>query len=660
MDDKLEMRRKALTGVADIHRHQVARSVLEAALDAIVVMDSAGSVVEWNPAATNLFGWTREEAIGAQLAELIIPEELREALQGGLAHYLATGEGQATYTRLALPAQRRSGTQFTAELTISPSAGREGPLFTAWLRDITKLVEARDAANQSEQRLASLVANITGVITVMREDGTWVSSIGAGLRLLGYETGFEPEGGISGLLHPDDVVIAQEALQEAIAGTRTSADPIDLRVRAANGKFHVLETVVENLTDDPAVGGLVLTSRDVTKERARGLELRQASSRLSALSAWRDHTGVGVLIVDGDRQIVFANQAFCSIFGDVEGPVDLVGQPTSLIQTRAEVLVADPAAFAVGMEEQLTRRAPTLGEEIALTDGRTLQRDYIPVGVAPQQVDHLWLYSDISPQKVLNQTRERLLEVERGLRGKAEEQARMLQEVADLKTELVAMVSHELRTPLTSIVSFADLLLNDDEPSSETEQKEFLTVIDRNAKRLIRLVDDLLLLGQLESGATAIRPTVCTVDQVVEWAVKSATHLSDAAGVAIKTSIEPGPALHADPGRLGQVLDNLLSNAIKFSDHGGNIAVTAHHHRDRWVFAVVDDGVGIPEADQEQLFKSFFRASGIAQSTPGTGLGLAICKAIVELHGGTIAVESQQGHGARVEFVIPDEHEMAQ
>ena len=321
-------------------------------------------------------------------------------------------------------------------------------------------------------------------------------------------------------------------------------------------------------------------------------------------------------------------------------------------------MFADPEAFAVETERQLSRRALVMGEEIALADGRTLQRDYIPIGAISERVDHFWLYADISQKKELDLTRWRMLEVERGLRGKAEEQARMLQGVADLRTELVAMVSHELRTPLTSIVSFADLLLNDDEPMSETEQKEFLTVIDRNAKRLIRVVDDLLLLGQLESGVALLQPTVLPVDQIVEWAVESATHLSNAAGVAIRTSIEPGPALHADSNRLGQVLDNLLSNAIKFSDGGGNVEVTARHHRDRWVFAVVDDGVGISEADQEQLFDSFFRASGTAQSTPGTGLGLAICRAIVELHGGTITVESQQDYGARFEFVIPDEREM--
>jgi signal transduction histidine kinase len=554
-----------------------------------------------------------------------------------------------------LPAQRRSGTQFIVELTISTSASNEGPLFTALLRDIAELVEAPDAANQSEQRFASLVANITGLITLRWEDGTWVSSTGAGLRLLGYEPGFELKGGIPSLLHPDDVAIADKALAEAVAGTLTSSDPIDLRVRAANGALHVFETVFKNLTDDPSVDGLVLTSRDVTNERARGV-----AKDIEALISWRDHADVGVVVANSHHEIVWANQTFCSIIGSTEDANYLIGQPTSILQTFADAMFADPEAFAVETERQLIRRSLVMGEEIALADGRTLQRDYIPIGAISERVDHFWLYADISQKKELDLTRWRLLEVERGLRGKAEEQARILQGVADLKTELVAMVSHELRTPLTSIVSFADLLLNDEEPKSETEQKEFLTVIDRNAKRLIRVVDDLLLLGQLESGITLIQPTVLPVNQIVEWAVESATHLSNAAGVAIRTSIEPGPALHADSYRLGQVLDNLLSNAIKFSDGGGNIEVTARHHRDRWVFAVVDDGVGISEADQEQLFDSFFRASGTAQSTPGTGLGLAICKAIVELHGGTITVESQQDYGARFEFVIPDEREMTQ
>lgn len=651
MGPKRDRRRHELTGIADVHRHQVARAVLEAALDAIIVIDWSGSVIEWNPAAEELFGWTRTEASGAQLAELIIPEELRDQHRAGLANYLETGEGPALNTRLTLPAQRNGGERFTVELTISQSQSREGPLFTGWLRDITELIEARDAVDRSEKRLASLVANVSDIITVVRADGTWVSSSGAGTRLLGYKVGFSPEGGIFSLLHSDDLPIAQQAFAEVVAGTRTSAQPVDLRVKGIDGTIHVLETVAENLVDDPAINGLVLTSRDVTEQRSRAAELRETSSRLTALAA---SLGDGLLFVNEQRRIVFTNQAFCSTFGYDQRPNDLVGLEVSQIRLHAERQVVDPEAFSAAIEQRLEHRRPEFGEEVALGDGRTLQRDYIPVEIQGEHFGHLWLYRDISAQKGLDRAQERLLDIERGLREQAEEQARALQEVANLKTELVAMVSHELRTPLTSIVSFADLLLTDGEQLSHAEQTEFIGVIDRNAKRLIRLVDDLLLLGQLESGVISIDPKDCSVAEVVDWSVESAQRRSSIAGVAIEASIEPGPPLAADPGRLGQVLDNLLSNAIKFSAAGGSIEVTARPTQQGWVFVVSDSGTGIPEEDQAQLFEPFFRAPKTAKSAPGTGLGLAICKAIVELHGGTIEVSSRVGHGTRFDFMIPN------
>ena len=194
-----------LSDLADSERRGVAEAVLDAALDAIIVIDSSGSVIEWNPAATELFLWEREEAVGRPLADLIVPDEMRVAHRRGLAHYMATGEGPALNTRLTLPGVRRDGSRLTVELTISPSESPAGPLFTGWLRDITELVEAREAVDRSEQRLASLVANISDVITVMGADGTWISTSGAGTRLMGYEEGFDPDGGILSLVHPDDV-----------------------------------------------------------------------------------------------------------------------------------------------------------------------------------------------------------------------------------------------------------------------------------------------------------------------------------------------------------------------------------------------------------------------------------------------------------------------
>ena len=647
-----------LSDLADSERRGVAEAVLDAALDAIIVIDSSGSVIEWNPAATELFLWEREEAVGRPLADLIVPDEMRVAHRRGLAHYMATGEGPALNTRLTLPGVRRDGSRLTVELTISPSESPAGPLFTGWLRDITELVEAREAVDRSEQRLASLVANISDVITVMGADGTWISTSGAGTRLMGYEEGFDPDGGILSLVHPDDVPLAERAFAEVIAGTRSSTQPIDLRVRALDGTWRVLETVAENLVDDPAVNGLVLTSRDVTQQRSRATELRRMAKQLSSLASSLTD---GILLVDHEQHIVFTNQAFCAMFGLDPPAEELADLPATTIRTIAEALVKDSEEFAHGIENRLEQGRPVFGDEVPLKDGRILERDYTPIDIEGEGRGHLWLYRDISERKALDRAHKRVLDVERGLRQQAEEQARTLKEMSDLKSELVAMVSHELRTPLTSIVSFSDLLLSDldGEPTTEvdpigTDVQEFVTVIARNAKRLVHLVDDLLLLGQLESGIVSVDKAQTSVPNIVDRAVAAATHRALGAGIELRSHVEPGPPGFADAQRIDQVLENLLSNGLKFTDSGGTVEIDAHHDGGAWVISVADDGVGIPADEQEQLFESFFRASTTAKTTQGTGLGLAISRSIVELHGGTIVVESAPGHGSTFRFTIPD------
>lgn len=227
------------------------------------------------------------------------------------------------------------------------------------------------------------------------------------------------------------------------------------------------------------------------------------------------------------------------------------------------------------------------------------------------------------------------------------------------------MVSHELRTPLTSIVSFSDLLLsdldaepNDDlvdaDADADSDVRQFVTVIARNAQRLVHLVDDLLLLGQLESGIVSVDRAETSIPEIVDRAVAAAAHRADEAGIGLAAHVEPGPLGFADASRIDQVLENLVSNALKFTEAGGRVDVAAHHDGDAWVVSVSDDGVGIPADEQDQLFESFFRASTTAKTTHGTGLGLAISYSIVELHGGTIGVDSELGSGSAFTFTIPD------
>jgi signal transduction histidine kinase len=262
--------------------------------------------------------------------------------------------------------------------------------------------------------------------------------------------------------------------------------------------------------------------------------------------------------------------------------------------------------------------------------------------------------------------RGRLLEAEQAARAEAESVQRLLAEQNDrlreldrLKDEFVSLVSHELRTPLTSIRGYVELLL-DEGSELDQDQRRFLGVVDRNSERLLDLVSDLLFLAQIEAGKLAIEVAPVDLKRVVEECVETSSPAADAKGIELNASMERVPKLQGDRTRLAQVLDNLVSNALKFTPSGGRVEVRLKAVNGDAVLEVEDDGLGIPEEEQEQLFERFFRSSRATESAiPGTGLGLTITKAIVERHGGQIEIESAEDAGTTVRVRLPLKSERA-
>jgi PAS domain S-box-containing protein len=223
-----------------------------------------------------------------------------------------------------------------------------------------------------------------------------------------------------------------------------------------------------------------------------------------------------------------------------------------------------------------------------------------------------------------------------------------------LKEEFFALVSHELRTPLTSIAGYLELLLDPDESALDEMQRHFLCVVDRNARRLQRLVGDLLFVAQFEAGKLSLETTPTSLKDVAAEAVESARPRADDLGIELRLNAEDVPPVDGDAGRLGQTLDNLISNALKFTPAGGRVDVRVIDRRDRIVIEVADTGLGIAHDEQGRLFERFFRtSSATAQAIPGVGLGLSISKAIVEGHGGSIDVSSQEGRGTTFTLELP-------
>lgn len=222
------------------------------------------------------------------------------------------------------------------------------------------------------------------------------------------------------------------------------------------------------------------------------------------------------------------------------------------------------------------------------------------------------------------------------------------------RAEFLAIVSHEMRTPLTSIISFSELLRGEAAGLSP-EGLRFLEIIERNADRLLRLIDDLLMLDRLEAGGQPLELTRVALPELAADSVRNAAPVAAKSGVTVHLDAGAGPKVLADPRRLTQVLDNLIGNAVKFSHVDGLVRVRLRHVRGTWRIDVSDTGIGIPADEASRLFGPFVRGSNARTAgLPGTGLGLAIVKSLVEMHGGHVKVESVLDRGTTFSVFLPD------
>ena len=252
----------------------------------------------------------------------------------------------------------------------------------------------------------------------------------------------------------------------------------------------------------------------------------------------------------------------------------------------------------------------------------------------------------------LNQTLERRIEDRTSILQATVEQ---LQELDRLKSAFVGIVSHELRTPLTPIKTLVENLLDGVGGSLSEQQHHYLSRIQANADRLTRMLNELLDLSKIEAGKIELRPTVLSIQELLADVLEVLQPLAQQKSITMEvTSIDGIPKVHADRDKLYEVLANLVDNAIKFTPSGGRILIGTKVLDDRYITVEVSDtGCGIPEEDLPKIFDKFYRVQSVSANHAGAGLGLAIAKGLIELHGGTIGVESTSGKGSHFYFTVP-------
>ncbi len=231
------------------------------------------------------------------------------------------------------------------------------------------------------------------------------------------------------------------------------------------------------------------------------------------------------------------------------------------------------------------------------------------------------------------------------------------------KSNFLAIMSHELRTPLNAIIGFADIIKKElFGPLGDAKYREYILDIEQNAEHLLSLVNDILDLSKIEAGRLELDEDDVDICESVEACLRLVREHAMSGRVALAVDMPADlPRLVADRRAIRQVLLNLLSNAVKFTAEGGSVTVSARLASGQgMILTVADTGIGIAEADIETAMAPFGQVdSSHARKAEGTGLGLPLVKQLVELHGGTLELESQPGAGTEVRVILPSERVIA-
>ncbi|MCX5715350.1 MAG: ATP-binding protein [Candidatus Omnitrophica bacterium] len=254
--------------------------------------------------------------------------------------------------------------------------------------------------------------------------------------------------------------------------------------------------------------------------------------------------------------------------------------------------------------------------------------------------------------------KEKLAQLEKKLKNKEKEVEKIqgdYNKLTKIKDELISIVSHELRTPLSIIKEGINLTLDEVAGGITPKQKQFLSISKQNVERLSNLINDLLDMSKLEAKKTVLHKALIDAGAFIKHTAFPFQSVAKDKGISVEFKL-PGKeiSMFVDPDKLAQILNNLIGNAMKFTKAGGRITVEVRENADGAQVNVIDTGIGISKNNINKLFGKFVQVGrSYGPGEKGTGLGLAISKALVELHGGKIWVESRVGKGSVFSFTIP-------
>ena len=607
------------------------RGLLEAAPDAMVVVNQQGEIVLLNVQAEKQFGYSRDALIG-QKVKNIIPEGFAERLIADEKRSVEDALAQQIGTGIELTGLRKNGSEFPIEIMLSPLESAEGIVVTAAIRDISVRKEAEKHLARMEGRYRGLLEAAPDAMVVVNQGGEIVllnvqAEKQFGYRrdeLLGQKVKNIIPSGFAERLIADEKRSVEDALAQQIG---TGIELIALR---KNGTEFPIEIMLSPL--DSAEGILVTAAiRDISVRKEAEKHLARMEGRYRGLL---EAAPDAMVVVNQKGDIVLLNVQAEKQFGYHRD--ELVGQRMKNIIPAgfAERLIADALRST---EDALAQQ---IGTGIEITGRRKDGTEFpIEIMLSPLESAEGVLVTaairDITTRKV----------AEAHLLYKVEELNRSNEELG----QFAYIASHDLQEPLRMVASYTQLLARRYKGRLDSDADEFITFAVDGANRMQGLIQDLLAYSRVGTKGKELRET--SSEEALQRAILNLRGAIADSGAMV--THDPLPPVLADETQLVQLFQNLIGNAIKYQNSGvPRIHISAiKNGGGKWTFSVRDNGLGIDPQYFERIFVMFQRLHK-REEFAGTGIGLAICKKIVERHGGEISVQSQPGKGSTFSFAL--------
>jgi PAS domain S-box-containing protein len=672
------------------------RLIVDNALDAVVTMDTTGTITAWNPQAERTFGWPRAEAIGRTLADTIVPERYRDAHRRGLEHFLATGRGPALNRRLELSALHRDGHEFPIELAITPLETDATVSFSAFVRDITERKQMEQALVESRRHYQALAESLPHLVWTCRPDGYCDFISRQWTDYTGRPEAEQLGSGWAEQVHPEDRDRVQAAW--AAATQRGEVFDVEFRIRRADGVYRWFRTRALPLRN--AAGGIIKwfgSNTDFDDYKASEHRLRAQVERLSLLDQitraigerqdlqsvlqvvlrrLEDHLPIDFSCVclydNADESLVVAHVgARSATLADELGLSEKtrlrIDQNGLSRCVRGQLVYeADVAQIAFPFPQRLNAgglrslvAAPLAVESTVF--GVLIVARRVPHGFGSPECEFLRQLSEhvaLAAQQAQLYTA--LQQAYDDLRQT--QQAVAQQERLKALGQMASGIAHDINNAITPVGLCAELLL-ETETSLSAEARDTLVMMQHAIDDVAHTVAGLRGFYQEREARPTLAPVAVSalLKEVVNLTRARWSDMPQQRGVAIGVAVEASanaPSIHGVESELRQALINLVFNAVDSMPEGGTITLRARRvggtagTADRIAIEVSDTGIGMSDDTRQRCLEPFFTTKG----ERGTGLGLAMVYGVVQRHGADLEIDSAERRGTTVRmlFAAPD------